>query len=217
VQTGSLPHTGTFQGIFPRIVPGTHPTGVNLRKFEAICETVFSDAATAEAGRCSTPAHRENIKSITSAIVHWKMASQGGRAPSNVANIRSRWTQSTYGQLIYAYQTCSLSDFRIAGVRIPTASAMLRFTHSKDYGIMDSRVAKHTQLAGITTLSIRGDGYINDTNGNVDKYYREYVPFLTAEANSLTAAQVTFSDVDAAGNPLRGSFRPCDIEMALFL
>jgi len=218
VQTGTLPHTGTFQGVFPRIVPGTHPTGVNLRKFEAICETVFSDAATAEAGRSSTPAHRENIKSLTCAIVHWKMASQGGRAPSKVANVQRRWTQFTYGQLISAYQHCSLSEFRIGGVRIPTASTMLRFTHSSEYGIIDSRVVKrHTQPVGITTLSMRADGYINDTKQNVDKYYSEYASFLTAEASSLTIAGVTFSDIDAAGNSLRASFRPCDIEMALFL
>jgi len=41
VQTGTLPHTGTFREVFPRIVPSTHPTGVNLRKFEETCETVF--------------------------------------------------------------------------------------------------------------------------------------------------------------------------------
>lgn len=78
VQTGTLPHTGSFRGVFPQNVP--HSAGVNLRKFEAICETVFSDAATAEDGRSLTPAHRENIKSLTLAIVHWKMASQGAEA-----------------------------------------------------------------------------------------------------------------------------------------
>jgi hypothetical protein len=215
VQTGTLPHMGTFQGVFPRIVPSTHPSGVNLRKFEAICETVFSDAATAEATRGSTPAHRENIKSLACAIVHWKMASQGGRG--KVANVQRRWTHLTYGQLLSAYQHCSLSEFRIGGVRIPTASAMLRFTHSGEYGIIDSRVVKrHTQPAGITTLRVRADGYINDTKQNVDKYYSEYASFLTAEANSLTIARVTFCDIEAAGNPIRASFRPCDIEMALF-
>lgn len=216
VQTGTLPHTGTFRGVFPRTVPNTHPTGVNLRKFEAICETVFSDAATAEASRSSTPAHHENIKSLTCAIVHWKMASQGGRG--KVANVQRRWTQSTYGQLTRAYQHGSLSEFSIGGVRIPTASAILRFTHSSEYGIIDSRVVKrHTQPAGITTLSVRADGYINDTKRNVVKYYSEYASFLNAEANSLTIAHVTFSDIEAAGNPIRASFRPCDIEMALFL
>jgi len=215
VQTGTLPHTGTFKGVFPQIVPGTHPTGVNLRKFEAICETVFSDAATAEAGRSTTPAHRENIKSVTCAIVHWKMASQGGRG--KVKNVRSRWTQLTYGQLICAYRHCSLSDFCIDGIRLPIASAMLRFTHSNESGIMDSRGVKHTQRAGIKTLSIRAkDGYINDTKENIDKYYSEYASFLKAEANSLTTARVTFPDFDAAGNSIRASFRPCDIEMALF-
>jgi hypothetical protein len=217
VQTGTLLHTGIFQGVFPRVVPSTHPNGVNLRKFEAICETVFADAATAEAGRSSTPAHRENIKSVTCAIVHWKMASQGGRAPLKVANVRRLWTQLTYGQLISAYQHGSLSDFRIGGVRIPTASALLRFTHSHEYGIIDSRVVKHTQRAGITTLKTRpSDGYINDTEENVGKYRSEYARFLTEEANLLTAAGVMFSDFDAAGNPIRTPFRPCDIEMALF-
>jgi hypothetical protein len=217
VQTGTLPHAGIFQGVFPRVVPGTHPNGINLRKFEAICETVFSDAATAEAGRGSTPAHRENIKSLTCAIVHWKMASQGGRAPSKVGNVQRLWTQLTYGQLISAYQHRSLSKFRIGGVRIPTASALLRFTHPSEYGIIDSRVVKHTQRAGITTLKTRpSDGYINDTEENVGKYRSEYARFLTEEANLLSAAGATFSDVDATGNPIRASFRPCDVEMALF-
>lgn len=217
VQTGTLPHTGIFRGVFPRVVPSIHPNGVNLRKFEAICGTVFSDAATAEDGRGSTPAHRENIKSLTCAIVHWKMASQGGRAPSKVANVQRRWTQLTYGQLIRAYEHCSLSEFRIGGVRIPTASALLRFTQSHEYGIIDSRVVKHTQRAGITTLKTRpSDGYINDTEENVGKYRSEYASFLTEQANLLSAAGVMFSDFDAAGNPIRASFRPCDIEMALF-
>jgi hypothetical protein len=108
---------------------------------------VFFDASTAEAGDSTTPAHRENIKSVTCAIVHWKMASQGGRG--KVENVRSRWTQLTYGQLVRACQHRSLSDFCIDGVRLPISSAMLRFTHSNEYGIMDSRVVKHTQQAEI--------------------------------------------------------------------
>ena len=213
VQTGTLPYTGSFRGVFSRNAP--HPAGVNLRKFEAICETVFSDASTAEDVRSSTAAHRENIKSLTLAIVHWKMASQSGRGRE--ANVRKCWKESTYGQLICAYQHRSLSEFRIAGVRIPTASALLRFTHSDEYGIMDSRVVRHTQRAGITTLSIRGsDGYINNTEENVGKYRSEYAYFLTEEANVLSNAGVTFSDFDAGGNSIRPLFRPCDIEMALF-
>ena len=173
-QTGTLPHPGSFRGVFPRIAP--HPSGVNLRKFEAICETVFSDAVTAEGGRSSTPAHRENIKSLTLAIVHWKMASQGGRGREAI--VRSCWKESTYGQLIRAYQHSSLSEFRIAGVAIPTASALLRFTNSREYGIMDSRVVKHTQRAGITTLSIRAsDGYIIDTEKNVSNVSQRVRPF----------------------------------------
>ena len=218
VQTGTLRRTGTFRGVFPRLVPATHPSGVNLRDFEAICQAVFSDAAAAAAARRSTTHHRENIKSLTCAIVHWKMSSQGGRAASRVANVRSNWTRATYEQLIRAYQRCSLSEFRIHGVRIPTASALLRFTHPDKYGIIDSRVVgRQTQPAGITTLSVRADGYINDTRRNIDKYYSEYAAFLTAEATALTDAGVTFSDVDSAGTLIRASFRPCDVEMALFL
>lgn len=215
VQTGTLLHTGTFKGVFPRIVPAIRPNGVNLRKFEAICETVFSDAATAEAGRSTTPAHRDNVRSVTCAIVHWKMASQGGRG--KVENVRRRWTQSTHGQLILAYQSRSLKDFCIDGIRLPIASAMLRFTRSNEYGIMDSRAVRHTQRAGITTLSVRvKDGYVNDTKENTYKYYSEYACFLKAEADSLSTARLTFSDFDVVGNPIRASFRPCDIEMALF-
>ncbi|MGH9494223.1 MAG: hypothetical protein ACRD3B_04435 [Candidatus Sulfotelmatobacter sp.] len=214
-QTGALPHTGSFQGVFSRSVPATHAAGINLRKFEAICEAVFSDAAIAEASRSTTPAHYENVKSVTCAIVHWKMASQGGRG--KVENVQGKWTESTCGQLVRAYQRCSLSEFCIGGVRLPTASAMLRFTHSNEYGIMDRRVVNlHTQPAGITTLNLRRDGYISDTKANVAKYYREYAAFLTAQAKLLAAAGVTFSDFDPAGNPVRVSFRPCDIEMALF-
>ena len=55
------------------------------------------------------------------------------------------------------------------------------------------------------------------TRSRTDKYYSEYARFLTEEANLLCAAGVTFSDFDEAGNPMRASFRPCDIEMALFL
>lgn len=149
------------------------------------------------------------------AIVHWKMASQGGRGREAI--VRSCWKESTYGQLIRAYQHCSLSEFRIAGVGIPIASALLRFTHSHEYGVMDSRVVKHTQRAGITTLNIRGsDGYINNMEKNVSKYRSEYTRFLTEEANLLSTEGVTFSDFDAGGNPIRASFRPCDVEMALF-
>jgi hypothetical protein len=217
-QTGTLPYVGTFQGVFPRIVPATHTTGINLRKFEIICETVFSDAAAAETSSKSTGAHRANVQSVTCAIVHWKMASQGGRARIKVTNVQSQWTSSTYGQLIRAYLHCSLSEFRIGGILIPTATAMLRFTHASEYGIMDSRVVKRTQSAGITTLSVRkNDGYINNTQENVKKYYAEYASFLNREANALTAAGVTFSDLDSGGNPIQVSFRPCDVEMALFL
>lgn len=96
---------------------------------------------------------------------------------------------------------------------------MLRFTYPNEFGIMDKRVVtRHTQPAEITMISLRQeDGYINDTRDNVDKYNSEYVPFLVAEATALNTASVTFSDVDPAGRQVQVAFRPCDVEMALFL
>jgi len=217
LQTGSLPYTGRIQGIFPRVVPATHQAGINLRKFEVICETVFAEADSADALGYSTPDHLANIRNVVCAIVHWKMASQGGRG--KVQNVQDRWTQSTHAQLLRAYRQRSLSAFRIDGIRIPTATAMLRFTYPNEFGIMDKRVVtRHTQPAGITTLSLRQvDSYINDTRDNVHKYHREYIPFLVAEATALNNAGVTFSDVDPGGRHVQVAFRPCDVEMALFL
>lgn len=82
---------------------------------------------------------------------------------------------------------------------------------------MDSRVVKnHTQRNRITTLSLRHDGWIYDTAANVKKYYEEYLPFLQAQANALNQAKVAFADFDAYGNQFAATWRPCDIEMALF-
>ena len=51
---------------------------------------------------------------------------------------------------------------------------------------MDSRVVgNHTQTNGITTLSLRKDGYINDTKQNVIKYETEYTIFLRSQAAYL--------------------------------
>ena len=161
VQTGSLPYTGTIQGIFSRVVPATHPAGVNLRMFEVICETVFTEADSADALGCSTPDHLANIRNVVCAIVHWKMASQGGRG--KVQNVQNRWTQSTHARLLRAYRQRSLSAFRIDGIRIPIATAMLRFTYPNEFGIMDKRVViRHTQPAGITTLSLRREDGLVD-------------------------------------------------------
>jgi hypothetical protein len=85
------------------------------------------------------------------------------------------------------------------------------------YGIVDRRVVQlRTQPAGITTMNLRNDGYINDTRANVDKYDAEYIPFLRDEAAWLNAAGVTFNDIDEHGRPMASRFRACDIEMALF-
>ncbi len=82
---------------------------------------------------------------------------------------------------------------------------------------MDSRVVgNHTQPNGITTLSLRNDGYINDTKQNVEKYNNEYIVFLRNEAGKLNDLNVKFKDCDADGSPITASFRACDIEMALF-
>ena len=96
---------------------------------------------------------------------------------------------------------------------------MLRFTYPNQFGIMDSRVVtRHTQPAGVTTLSLRReDGYINNVPGNVHKYESEYLPFLAAEATALNSAGVTFTDVEPGGHQLPVAFRPCDVEMALFV
>lgn len=215
IQTGGLPHTGTFHGIFPGILPPTHPNGVNLRKFEAICQSVFADANAALYRSALTPDHERNIKSVALAIVHWKMSSQGGRSGFHVSNVSGKWTPKTHATLLDAYRLRSLSAFRIGGVRIPTASAFLRFLYPDDFGIVDRRVVTtHTQPVGITTMNLRRDGYINDVTQNISKYSTEYIPFLRREAMAL--AGVTFLDHDQFGAPFASSFRPCDIEMALF-
>jgi hypothetical protein len=215
IQTGGLPHIGTFHGIFPGVLPQTHPNGVNLRKFEVICQSVFADANAALYRSALTPDHERNIKSVALAIVHWKMSSQGGRASMHMSNVSARWEPTTPLTLLSAYRSRGIRDFEIDGVRIPTASAFLRFLYPNEFGIVDRRVVTtHTQPVGITTMNLRHDGYINDVKQNITKYSTEYIPFLRREATAL--AGVTFHDHDQFGAPFRSSFRPCDIEMALF-
>lgn len=217
-QTGSLPYVGVFIGIFPSTVPLSRPHGVNMRKFEAICRSVFEDCSAADAAEKWTELHLENLRNATCAIVHWKLASQGNRAPRNVDNVRAKWACGTHKQLLAAYRESDLGKFRIDGVRIPTATAFLRFLYPDKYGVMDKHVVNyHTQPNGITTLRLRAeDGYISDLPSNVEKYYTEYLPFLRAEAIAVNGACATFNDVDAAGDNIVSGFRPCDIEMALF-
>ena len=217
IQTGKLKNTGNFLGIFATDVPLHYSNGINLRRFELICQDVFRDCSHATQNNILLPGRLKNLKNISVAIVYWKMSSQGGRAPHKVQNMLNKWTNNTASQLINAYRNRQMSQFRIGGVRIPTASAFMRFLFPNDFGIMDSRVVgKHTQPKSITTLSVRNDGYINDTIQNVRKYNEEYIPFLRSEAKWLNDQNVTFQEVDNLGNVFDFPFRACDIEMALF-
>ena len=109
-----------------------------------------------------------------------------------------------------------MEKFEIGGVRIPTATAFMRFLFPTEYGIMDRRVARITQERCVTTLDIREDGYIKDTRRNKQQYVQSYSPFLRREAGELSDRGILFQDVDEDGRSINSSFRPCDIEMALF-
>ena len=209
--------TGQFIGIFPKKVPPHYSHGINLRRFEAIIQAVFAAANSAEADGNIPAAHVRNLKVIACAIVHWKMASQGGRAALKAKNVRDQWGDKTADSLIEAYREKQMERFEIGGVRIPTATAFMRFLFPNEYGIMDSRVAKITQERGITSLDIREeDRYIKDTRRNKQQYVQSYSPFLLREAAELNDRGILFQDVDEDGHLINSSFRPCDIEMALF-
>lgn len=218
IQTGELTNTGNFVGVFSKNIPPHYTNGINLRRFELVCQEVFRDCSNAMQSNKFSCDYLSNLKSISSAIVYWKMSSQGGRPPLKVENMLKKWSEDTAKKLIIAYQNQQMSQFRIGGVRIPTATAFIRFLFPDNFGIMDSRVVnKYTQPKGITTLSIRpNDGYINDTPGNVKKYNTEYIPFLRSEANWINTHGVTFQDIDPKGSVLTSRFRACDVEMALF-
>jgi len=207
---------GQFNGIFPKKVPPHYPQGVNLKLFEAIVQAVFAAASHAEANGAVTSAHEMNLKEIACAIVHWKMASQGGRANLKAGNVREKWEDNTAEKLIVAFRSKKMELFEIGGVRIPTATAFMRFLFPDEYGIMDSRVARITQQRGITSLDIRVDGYIKDTRQNKEQYTASYNVFLVNEASQLRSRGVLFQDIDEYGGLINSSFRPCDIEMALF-
>lgn len=217
IQTDNIFNVGKFIGIFAREVPSGKPNGVNLRRFENIVQEVFQDCYAAYDSNNLTDIHIENLKQISSAIIYWKMASQGGRAQLKMDNLLAKWNVDTAKQLIDAYIKRDMSLFRIGGVRIPTATAFMRFLFPDDFGIMDSRVVgNHTQHNGITTLSLRNDGYINDTKQNVIKYETEYILFLRSQASYLNELGVKFQDVDSGGKIFLSKFRSCDIEMGLF-
>ena len=81
---------------------------------------------------------------------------------------------------------------------------------------MDSRVAKFTEEKGLTNLSIRDDGYINDTRRNIEQYENIYSPLLKKESESLNQKSARFKDVDQFKQISEFTFRPCDVEMALW-
>jgi len=218
MQTGSLTCVGKYKGIFPKGVHPDYPKGINLRRFELICQEVFRDCSNAMRSSSFTNDHLCNLKGTSAAIVHWKMSSQRGRACDRVKNMLIKWNDNTARQLVNAYQNRDMSQFRIGGVRIAIATAFMRFLFPSDFGIMDSRVVgNHTNRGGITTLTIRRDnGYIINTGTNARKYHEEYVPFLRSEASWLNGQGITFQDVDPLGQHFASPFRACDIEMALF-
>ncbi len=208
--------TGQFLGIFPKRVPPHYTHGINLRRFEAIAQAVFAAASRSAAHGALPPAHIQNLKEIACAIVHWKMASQGGRADLKAKNVRDKWQNNTAKNLMDAYRRKKMELFEIGGVRIPTATAFMRFLFPDEYGIMDSRVVRITQERGITSLDIREDGWIKDTRQNKEQYAKAYNPFLLNEASQLRSRGALFQDVDENGKVIDSPFRPCDIEMALF-
>ncbi len=205
--------TGEYKGIFPKTVPSHYSYGINLRRFELIVQAVFAAASRAESNNTITPTHITNLRETICAVVHWKMASQGGRADLKTENVKKKWGNDTFNKVINAYREKALALFEIDGVRIPTASAILRFLFPDEYGIMDSRVVKITQRENITHLDLRDDGYIKDIKKNKEQYNNNYNPFLVAEACQLNDCGVLFQDVDEHGNTINSKFRPCDIEM----
>jgi len=218
LQTGNLTYVGNFKGIFAKDMEDHE--SINLRKFEFICLEVFEDALNAEDKNSRSEKHNSNIKNISQAIVHWKMASQGGRSKTYRENMLKKFNNNlTTQKLLDAFREKDLTKFRIGGVRIPTATAFLRFLFPDQFGIMDSRVVgKCTEPNDITTLSIRQkNGYINDTSTNISKFYDEYIPFLSKEAAWLNSKDVTFKDVNHKNQAIDSPFRVCDVEMALFI
>jgi hypothetical protein len=181
-----------------------------------IVQAVFAAASHAESNNTITQTHITNLKEIICAVVHWKMASQGGRADLKADNVQKKWGNDTFNKVMNAYRRKDLALFEIGGVRIPTATAFLRFLFPDEYGIMDSRVVKITQRQNITLLDLRDDGWIKDNNKNRQQYIQNYIPFLVDEARQLNSCGTRFRDIDEQANPINSEFRPCDIEMAMF-
>ena len=88
------------------------------------------------------------------------MACPRAGADIKTANVKKKWRERIRWKAINAYRQKDLALFEIGGVRIPTASAILRFLFLDEYGIIDSRVVQITQRANVTQLDLRDDGYI---------------------------------------------------------
>lgn len=215
-QTGKLINVGKIEGIFSSKVDPQYPNGINLRKFECVCQEIFADSSNALMSGSATEAHVQNMKNVAEAIIYWKMASQNGRAKRCIENLKAKWNGDTIQKLVSAYSKMDMAQFRIGGVRIPTATAFMRFLFPNQFGIMDSQAVLSTQEHHITNLSLRSDGYINDTKLNLLAYKNEYIPFLVKEANEINNRGAIFSDVNEDGEKISVNFRPCDIEMALY-
>ncbi len=207
---------GAYKGVFSRAIPSNYDCGMTLRRFESVAQAVFSAASNAFKQGSFDSGHESNLKEIVCAIVHWKMASQGGRANLNEINVRKKWSEETAEKLINAYHKKKIELFEIGGIRIPTASAILRFLYPREFGIIDSRTARITQKMKITSLNIREDGYISDTHNNRKEYLDKYVRLLNEEAKELNIAGILFNELDENGKVSSYNFRPCDVEMAMF-
>ena len=111
-QTGNLQHVGIYKGLFGSIVPKRFPSGINLRRFESICHEQLTDFSNAVRQGIVSNIHIENLKSISSAVVYWKMSSQGGRATRSSLNMLAKWNHHTETQLVNAFDQKNMSLFR---------------------------------------------------------------------------------------------------------
>jgi hypothetical protein len=213
-RTPAQPYAGAYQGIYPATARTVQ--SINLRKFEKILQAVFRDYDANLADQTFREVRLENLKQAANALVHWKMASQGGRASDRSQNVMDKWDESTPTKLMGAYKEKDLAGFKIGGVRIPTATTFMRFLWPTEFGIMDSRVAATTNRAKVTSIRVRGDGYILDNKHNVDQYESNYINFLRSEAAWLNSQGARFTDYDENGIAFESLFRPCDVEMALY-
>ena len=99
------------------------------------------------------------------------------------------------------------------GARIPVTSAFLRFLDPIEhrYGIIDKNVAAFLNSEGITNFSLRSNGYVFDTRGNVEEY-QSYHNWLHQKVEELHEENAMYTDI--YGNAL--SFAPVDVDMAIF-